>query len=111
MVKTKKKEEQVTKKESKVRIEDVFPETSGEASAQDEVVIARRQLWQDSIHELRSQEFSSMESAVDAVIDKVLEKAAATVEDKTDLKSFLSLLFVTDPEITEELEQVLRIKG
>ena len=69
------------------------------------------QIWQSEIHDLESQEFESLELAVVALIEKVLDRMQVSANNREETKEFLAELFSTDPAMQDEIKSILKIKN
>jgi hypothetical protein len=76
-------------------------EQSPEASQED--------YWNEAVQNLQEMRFSTLDEAINAVIDKVVERVGGADASNPDLRQFLFDLLDTDPGIKEQLESVLQV--
>lgn len=78
--------------------------------------------WEEEIHALSGERFGSVSEATSAVIDRVLDRMyprsgrepqGGSIRDAKEIqeaKEFLTLLFETDPTISDHIERLLVVK-
>lgn len=66
------------------------------------------EIWRSTVEELQQQHFMSTEAAIEAVVDRVLQKLNALGDDE-EMRSFLYQLLSLDSQIVSDLEKSLRI--
>jgi len=80
------------------------------SKGQDPEVLGRREFWQEQIDNLIGREFPSLEAAIDAIVDEVLNVIAPGEDHDPEEREMLHTLLVSDPDFSEDLKNVLKIK-
>lgn len=75
----------------------------------DPAVLAEREFWQEQIDNLVGRDFPSLEAAIDAIVNQVLNVIAPGEKHSPEEKEMLHALLVTDPDFSEDLKNVLKI--
>lgn len=85
---------------------------NGEALAQDLVnnTLARKETWKSAIQTMQKQKFSSLESAVEKLIDLALEPLGTEFQNNEELRDFLQATFQSDPSLLEDLKEAVQVK-
>lgn len=65
--------------------------------------------WQSVIADLQNVAFDSIEDAIERVADLVMEQLGVSHGGDPGMKEYLCLLFETDPQLKQELHEVLTI--
>lgn len=76
---------------------------------QDPEILARREFWQEQIDNLAGREFPSLDAAIDAIVEEVLNVIAPGEKHDPEEREMLHTLLSTDPEFSEDLKNVLKI--
>lgn len=106
MVGLKHKEEALKKKRSKVI---GYIGNAQSSSTNEQRAAQYLEVWGDTVDELMTQQFSSEEEALEAVIGKVMQKMHISEEEDSEMKTFLYDLLQMEPELMEQLRETLRI--
>jgi hypothetical protein len=77
----------------------------------DPKVLAEREFWQKQIDNLVGREFVSLDAAIEAIVDEVLNVIAPGEKHDPEERAMLQTLLVTDPDFSEDLRNVLKIKA
>ena len=65
--------------------------------------------WANAISQLEGETFSSVEEAVDKVVDLVLENVQLEAGSQEDVRELLHATFETDPELSTLLKEALKL--
>ncbi|MCB0352183.1 MAG: hypothetical protein KDD64_01625 [Bdellovibrionales bacterium] len=66
------------------------------------------QAWGETVAELRGQQFSNLEQAIEMIVEKVLHRLNALGDDQ-EMRNFLYNLLEMDPVIVSEIRKNLKI--
>ena len=112
MVQVKKKEEELSKAFSKSLNKKLRSFLTSKKRGRVEIsdTINGLQIWEEEAKELKTMNFSNIEEAFNALIDRVTAKLKIPEKSEHETRRFLMDLFDTDPVIKEELRGILRIK-
>lgn len=88
----------------------ILPERGASPGKAEQEAAERRELWQAEIKELRDCKFASIGQAVEAVVDKALEKYDCGLGKASDVRGFLIDTISTSPEVLTQLREVLHIE-
>lgn len=75
----------------------------------DPEILASREFWQEQIDNLVGREFPSVDAAIEAIVDQVLNVIAPGEKHDPEEREMLHTLLATDPEFAEDLKNVLKI--
>ena len=105
----KKKKTTQIKKQQKARVRLEMPKSKsvGITSPQDNL----KACWKEETSKLLSMRFSSMEEAVCALIDSVLDRLEIKGNSRKETASYLSFLFETDESLHNELQRIVKVKN
>jgi len=99
-----------TKKKIEATPEQVEKKIASESEEPvNEELKALRDIWADSIQELKQGNFKNQEEAVEALISQVLTRMRVPDGESQNIRIFLRYSLETDPEIMEELSQALKL--
>jgi hypothetical protein len=73
--------------------------------------LACTEFWKEEVQALEQTVFADMNQAVEALVERVLERLQLPPPARAETREFLLLLLDTDEEIKEELSGMLKIKG
>lgn len=104
MAQTKKKNAQSLK--AKIKTVERVKEQS---KAQSQLLSDVSKIWNQECEALVSREFETVDQAIEALIETVLEKSKAG-QGREDERDFLKLVFAEDPDLRETLSGILNIK-
>lgn len=75
----------------------------------DPEILASREFWQEQIDSLVGREFPSVDAAIEAIVEQVLNVIAPGEKHDPEEREMLHTLLATDPEFAEDLKNVLKI--
>lgn len=104
MAKPKKKEELKSKQKPLVAPQE-FSGATADTQMQEKV-----EFWKSEISQVLSQEFSSVEQAIDSIVTQVLHKMNLEDQKAEETKTFLTDLLSTDQQVLEQLRGVIKTK-
>ena len=105
MAETKKKD--LREKTSKPTNKMVVP---GERNANQAERKDLRDFWQEEIEALQQGSFSSIDQAIEVLVDRVLERMKSDKHGIQGEREFVIDFLKTDAEIVEELQRILQLK-
>ena len=102
------KKEQVSK--SKQKKTNVMPRQSARPGKSEQDAKQRREFWGAEIEELRNRRFTSIHQAVEAVVDRALDRYDGGLGKASDVRSFLIDTISMSPEVLTQLRATLHIE-
>lgn len=84
---------------------------TAEAQQRDREAVEITAFWRSEIDALQGKKFNSVADAIDALVDMVLDRLGVNGPERAETRDYMVVLFDTDPELQEELSQVLAVKG
>lgn len=97
-----------TKEEKKIKSRNSLKVVDSPPVVQDQDSLEPESLWKEEVDALLGQKFSSLVEVIDAIADRVCERLGEPAD--SELHDFLVMMFDTDEEIRQELEDIFELK-
>jgi hypothetical protein len=73
-------------------------------------VSIKEELWQETLQELQAARFTTVEAAIEAVVEQVTRRMSLNESNTPGIRAFLTDLLSTDAGIRAELEEIFKIR-